>query len=905
MKWPSLGDFGWPPGAKSAALQLGKALEDPERGLTALTRAGVSFSEAEQEMIKGLVESGRLLEAQGIILDKVAGQVGGVAREMAGGLAGAMDTVSQRAEEVRVRLGAAMQPGLIVIANQISGALEGLADNLDNIATLAEIAGSVAVAALAGKAVLAARAYAASINIATTSTIALTVATNGLAAAGKGAFATGKLVAAAWPVAVFAGAAYAMAKLSGGLDELRRDAEALADAEESLADTQARSAERFREISAETGVVVRNIRELTLAVDSGRIAWDAAAGTWVRVRSAMESISASSPRPALEAVRQEMELLAARGPETAAALERIMKSADIGSSDGIKALVADLDLLQQSVLATGEQIDTALRKRLESLTTKELQEFRIQAEIAFSGAADAAERLAQVNDGILAVSLAKLGINAAAALGTISPAAQEAIDAVDGIAVSLAQAGVSAERSALVIEQALSSAFSSADSLPALDALDARLQQMARSGHIGADAQARLGAEVQKARQRIEASVPGVTKVTKELERNAAQSEETRKKIAALRKEYEQFMAAGDLQGAAGVQQQIDALKGLGDQSEQTSEQVKDAGEKGAEAGKGIQQAGSSASATAGEMKNLGGVSEVVKKQFEGAMSAIGALSSEAEKAAREAYSSARSFEDFSSKIDGLAASASRFIGFDQTTAQIEEFRDAADTAREAAKKLEEQAQFKGHGWKQFDEALASMSRFEAALNDASAAALVAERRVEGLDKEISRLGSSRARGLEDLELRLLSINGTEEEIAKARARRESAELEMERKKLQLEIQRAQLRGEYDEVSFLQQEIKLLNEYSTLLAKVHSEEEKARAKARKEREREKRDRERERGGSSSGGGGGGTTSTTTRPDVTTNNVTNNTPIHIHGITDPLALVPAIEKALDKRARLRK
>jgi hypothetical protein len=64
---------------KSASLQLGKALNDPIRGVTALTRSGVSFTEQQKEQIKTLVESGRTLDAQKIILSEMTKQFGGAA----------------------------------------------------------------------------------------------------------------------------------------------------------------------------------------------------------------------------------------------------------------------------------------------------------------------------------------------------------------------------------------------------------------------------------------------------------------------------------------------------------------------------------------------------------------------------------------------------------------------------------------------------------------------------------------------------------------------------------------------------------------------------------------------------------------------------------------------------------
>lgn len=65
--------------ASGAAMQLAKALDNPLKGVTALQRSGVSFTAQQKEQIKTLVESGKTLEAQKIILKEVESQVGGAA----------------------------------------------------------------------------------------------------------------------------------------------------------------------------------------------------------------------------------------------------------------------------------------------------------------------------------------------------------------------------------------------------------------------------------------------------------------------------------------------------------------------------------------------------------------------------------------------------------------------------------------------------------------------------------------------------------------------------------------------------------------------------------------------------------------------------------------------------------
>ena len=65
--------------ATSNAQSLGKALEDPIKGLASLGRQGVTFTDAEKERIKVLVESNRIGEAQAIVLEAIEKQVGGTA----------------------------------------------------------------------------------------------------------------------------------------------------------------------------------------------------------------------------------------------------------------------------------------------------------------------------------------------------------------------------------------------------------------------------------------------------------------------------------------------------------------------------------------------------------------------------------------------------------------------------------------------------------------------------------------------------------------------------------------------------------------------------------------------------------------------------------------------------------
>ena len=75
---------------RSAAIQLGKALDDPERGLDGLSRAGTTFSKEQKDTIRALYEQGRAAEAQALILENVEKQTGGTARTLRDTLGGSL-----------------------------------------------------------------------------------------------------------------------------------------------------------------------------------------------------------------------------------------------------------------------------------------------------------------------------------------------------------------------------------------------------------------------------------------------------------------------------------------------------------------------------------------------------------------------------------------------------------------------------------------------------------------------------------------------------------------------------------------------------------------------------------------------------------------------------------------------
>lgn len=69
--------------ASSNAIQLGKALNDPVKGIAALSRVGVTFTDQQKEQIKTMVAAGDTMGAQKVILGELNKEFGGSAEAQA------------------------------------------------------------------------------------------------------------------------------------------------------------------------------------------------------------------------------------------------------------------------------------------------------------------------------------------------------------------------------------------------------------------------------------------------------------------------------------------------------------------------------------------------------------------------------------------------------------------------------------------------------------------------------------------------------------------------------------------------------------------------------------------------------------------------------------------------------
>lgn len=119
--------------ASSAAIQLGKALNDPTAGISALTRVGVSFTEGQKEQIKALQASGDTLGAQKIILGELNKEFGGAAEAAGKSLPGQIAIMQRSFEDVTQQLVAMFLPAIKNIVAGLSDLIKWFGQNKEAV----------------------------------------------------------------------------------------------------------------------------------------------------------------------------------------------------------------------------------------------------------------------------------------------------------------------------------------------------------------------------------------------------------------------------------------------------------------------------------------------------------------------------------------------------------------------------------------------------------------------------------------------------------------------------------------------------------------------------------------------------------------------------------------------------
>ena len=131
---------------KSTAIQLGKALNDPIANLGALGRTGIQFSEDQKELIKSLADTGRLSEAQAIILSELETQYGGSAAAAAAAGTGGFTQLKNSIGDLLEEFGKLITNGINPIVKPLQNTVKAFSGLDDQTKKYIVTAGLIAAA---------------------------------------------------------------------------------------------------------------------------------------------------------------------------------------------------------------------------------------------------------------------------------------------------------------------------------------------------------------------------------------------------------------------------------------------------------------------------------------------------------------------------------------------------------------------------------------------------------------------------------------------------------------------------------------------------------------------------------------------------------------------------------------
>lgn len=175
---------------QSATLMVGKALNDPVKGIAALGRAGIQFTAAQRDQIKAMAEAGNAAGAQRLMLAELERQFGGAAA--AAQSTDPYDKLRDSLGTLSESMGGIINTAIVPLLDKLAG----LADRFNNLspATQKFIVAGAAIAAVVGPILVGLGAVVSAIGVLSGAFVAAAPVTAALGAA-LGAVAAGAVPA--------------------------------------------------------------------------------------------------------------------------------------------------------------------------------------------------------------------------------------------------------------------------------------------------------------------------------------------------------------------------------------------------------------------------------------------------------------------------------------------------------------------------------------------------------------------------------------------------------------------------------------------------------------------------------------------------------------------------------------
>ncbi|MBL8464349.1 MAG: tape measure protein [Thauera sp.] len=496
--------------------------------------------------------------------------------------------------------------------------------------------------------------------------------------------------------------------------------------------------------------------------------------------------------------------LAAKGKDAAAALQEVGQGFDASALESVQGFGQALVELRNTGKISADEMGAAWQQALAKLDGAQLSQFMITAQAAFGQSQRDVEALAAAMDGALRTSIAATGQDFAQLSSGISSGAQSALGHLATLEAGFDKLKAAGVDTNAALIGAIDFAVEAGDSAAALTVLRQDVERLGREGKLSAD---QVAEAIEKIGKKADEVQPGINSVEEAFRKLGVTSQKEMDRAAADAKQA--FEVIRD-SGKATAEELRAAFTAYAEQAVAANGGVADATVK----------AQASALGLAVEVDKTGKV--IVQTMAEAAFGVKGTdkalkdAAGSADKLGEAAKGAGKSMVEAAREQNAAVKSVTVML-VDATTAQSR----YADEAKRVASAV-------------YNSALDQADSFRAsagAIDGARAAARLYIEEMERLDARQQEFSSNAAEGVEQLRLRLLELNGTEEQIASARQSRDQAEVLRTIELTRLDLRRAELRKDAGEVERLQREINLLQEQLGLIDQIYRAERRNRSNA--------------------------------------------------------------------------
>jgi len=592
----------------------------------------------------------------------------------------------------------------------------------------------------------------------------------------------------------------------------------------------------------------------------------------------------------------EFDKLTKEGTSAAEAIKKVLGSFDISNAQGLKDFQTTLDKLLADGKATAGQVREAWSQALKGV---DLARFEVTARLAFGNAQDAAakaakamqdamargvggeametlkqkaqeaaaeaeragERMRQALDAGVREAVVRTGIEWEVLQGKVGAAARSAINDVEAMAAGLQMLKAEGIDTGRALTAGLMKAIDAADSQAAIDSVIGKIKEL--RGELGTKLADGLLEQAEKKSHALadalDAATPGINSVREAFKQLGVTSDEALRETAKSAKEAFDVVAGG---GKASTRELADAWKAMAEAAIAANGGVADAAIKAQASQHGFVLESDKAGKTiVKSMQEAEQATKGVGGAAQGAAKSMQELAAAGWQAGEDMVAQARAHNAALAKVEGswiqAGAAASKYA---QEMAAV--VWQAGASTRELG---EEHARLV-----QLMEDLAAQQR---QVQDSSGGA---------------------ARGVDDLRLRLLELDGTEQQVAAARHERDKAEVQARQALARIDMERARARKDDAEAARLEREVALLGEQLQLLDQIYAREQQQRQDKAREDKNKAAAPARTAGAGTPGGGQGGGAAMGGTVNITLN---------ANGINDPVQLARQIEPELARLGRL--